>query len=118
MQPPLPLTIDFETQGCGRLPSEAYYRTEFHFVNICRGEASLQMVVTDADGLGRERLPAEKTTNGFAGTSDRGTHYEITPTQFTLQFQGQTPATEKVSLASIGSANPAGALRYNRLLAD
>lgn len=101
MQPPEPLTINFETQGCGRFKQEAYYRTQYHFVNICRGEASLIMVVTDNDGLGRERVPVEKQTTPdgirFFGTSDRDIEYAITNQTLTIVFPDQTPYQEKVS---------------------
>jgi len=101
MLPLEPLTIDFEKQGCGRFKQEAYYRTEFHFVNVCRGEASLIMVVTDNDGLGRERIPVEKQTTPdgirFFGTSDRGIEYAITNQTLTILFPGQKPYQEKVS---------------------
>jgi putative lipoprotein len=100
MQPPLPLTIDFETQGCGRFRTVAYYRTEFQFVNVCIGEASLIMVVTDNDGLGRERVPVEKITTPdgvrFVGTSDRGIEYAIDNQKLTILFPGQQPYQEKV----------------------
>jgi uncharacterized lipoprotein YbaY len=95
-QKPLPLLLDFENHGCGRFPQEAYYRTQFHFVNICRGEANLQMVVTDNDGLGRERMAAVKQGNTYKGTSQMGVGYAITPTTFTIQFKGQPPSQEKV----------------------
>lgn len=114
MQPPQPLTINFETQGCGRFKQEAYYKTQFHFVNICRGEANLQMVVTDADGLGRERLPAEKQTrpNGirFVGQSDRGIGYAIDNQTFTIAFPNQKPYQEKVTrvvFAGLPTTKPA-----------
>jgi len=101
MQPPEPLTIDFATQGCGRFKQDAFYRTEFHFVNICRGEASLIMVVTDNDGLGRERIPAEKQTTAagirFTGESDRTIGYAIDNKTFTILFPGQRPSQEKVT---------------------
>ncbi|UIE36965.1 YbaY family lipoprotein [Leptodesmis sichuanensis] len=101
MQPPQPLTINFETQGCGRFPQEAYYETQFHFVNICRGEANLQMVVTDADGLGRERIPAEKQSRPdgirFVGQSDRKIGYAIDNQTFTIVFPDQKPYQEKVT---------------------
>lgn len=88
-----PLTINFATQGCGRFKQEAYYRSEFHFVNICRGEASLIMVVTDNDGLGRERIPVEKQTTSagvrFSGTSDRNINYTIDNKTFTIVFPDQ-----------------------------
>jgi uncharacterized lipoprotein YbaY len=101
MQPLQPLTIDFATQGCGRFLQEAYYRTEFHFVNICRGEANLQMVVTDNDGLGRERFAAEKQTLAggirFTGKSDRNIGYAIDNQTFTIFFPDQKPSQEKVT---------------------
>lgn len=101
MLPSEPLTINFATQGCGRFKQEAYYRTEFHFVNICRGEANLQMVVTDNDGLGRERIPAEKQTSAsgvrFVGTSDRNIGYTIDNKTFTILFPDQRPSQEKVT---------------------
>ncbi len=109
MQPPLPLTIDFETQGCGRFKTEAYYRTEFHFVNICRGEAGYIMVVTDNDGLGRERVPVEKQTTAegttFSGESDRGIQYRINKQQFTIVFPDQKPYTETVQRVSLTGLN-------------
>jgi uncharacterized lipoprotein YbaY len=101
MQPSQPLTINFETQGCGRFQQEAYYETQFQFVNICRGEASLVMVVTDADGLGRERIPAQKQTRlgsvRFVGQSDRNINYAIDNQAFTIVFPGQRPYTERVT---------------------
>lgn len=104
MQPPEPLTINFETQGCGRFKQEAYYRTEFHFVNICRGEASLIMVVTDNDGLGRERIPVQKENlpDGlrYSGKSDRGISYAIDNKTFTISFPNQKPYGEKVTKTS------------------
>ena len=111
MQPLEPLTIDFETQGCGRFKQEAYYRTEFQFVNVCRGEASLIMVVTDNDGLGRERIPVEKqvTANGlrFTGTSDRNIQYGIDNQTLTILFPGQQPYREQVTKVSFTPlANP------------
>lgn len=104
MQPPLPLTIDFETQGCGRFRTVAYYRTEFQFVNVCVGEASLIMVVTDNDGLGRERVPVEKITTPagvrFVGKSDRGIEYAIDNQTLTILFPDQKPYQEKVQKVS------------------
>lgn len=101
MQPLRPLTINFETQGCGRFLQEAYYETQFHFVNICRGEANLQMVVTDADGLGRERVPAEKQSRPdgirFVGQSDRKIGYAIDNQTFTIVFPDQKPYQENVT---------------------
>ncbi|MDX2232332.1 MAG: YbaY family lipoprotein [Leptolyngbyaceae cyanobacterium bins.349] len=101
MQPPLPLTINFETQGCGRFRQMAYYETQFHFVNVCLGEASLIMVVTDADGLGRERVPVEKQTTPdgirFIGTSDRNINYAIDNQTFTILFPDQQPYSEKIT---------------------
>ena len=91
-----PLMIDFQTQGCGRFRQAAYFRTEFHFVNICYGEANLQMVVTDADGLGRERMAATQEGDRFVGTSDRNIAYSIDAKQFSIQLPGQTLYTEKV----------------------
>lgn len=114
MQPPQPLTINFETQGCGRFPQEAYYETQFHFVNICRGEANLQMVVTDADGLGRERVPTEKQSRPdgirFVGQSDRKIGYAIDNQIFTIVFPDQKPYQEKVTrfvFAASPTTNPA-----------
>lgn len=96
-----PLTIDFATQGCGRFRQQAYYRTEFHFVNVCLGEASLIMVVTDNDGLGRERVPVEKKIMAhgirYSGESDRGIGYAIDNKTFTILFPGQKPSQEKVT---------------------
>lgn len=114
MQPPQPLTINFETQGCGRFKQEAYYETQFHFVNICRGEANLQMVVTDADGLGRERIPTEKQTRPdgirFVGESDRKIGYEIDNQTFTIMFPDQKPYQEQVTrvvFAGLPTTKPA-----------
>lgn len=114
MQPSQPLTINFETQGCGRFRQAAYYETQFHFVNICQGEANLQMVVTDADGLGRERLAAEKQTrpNGirFVGQSDRKIGYAIDNQTFTIVFPDQRPYQEKVTkvvFAELPTTKPA-----------
>lgn len=105
MQPPEPLTIDFERQGCGRFKQAAYYRTEYHFVNICLGEASLIMVVTDNDGLGRERVPVEKETtpNGvrYSGSSDRNIGYAIDDQTFTILFPDQKPYTETVTRVAV-----------------
>lgn len=100
MIPPEPLTIDFETQGCGRFRTVAYYRTEFQFVNVCIGEASLLMVVTDNDGLGREVIPVEKITTPegvrFEGKSDRDIAFAIDNQTLTILFPGQQPYREKV----------------------
>lgn len=105
-----PLTIDFETQGCGRFRRVAYYRTEFQFVNVCLGEASLIMVVTDNDGLGRERVPVEKQTTAegirFQGTSDRGIQYAIDSQTLTMVFPGQQPYREKVTKVSFAGLTP------------
>lgn len=110
MQAPLPLTIDFATQGCGRFKQDAFYRTEFHFVNICRGEAGLIMVVTDNDGLGRERIPTEKNISSdgisFTGTSDRGIEYAINNQTFTILFKGQKPYQEQVKQVSFTGLTP------------
>jgi len=104
MQPLLPLTIDFETQGCGRFKTEAYYRTQYQFVNICRGEASYLMVVTDNDGLGRERLGVEKQTTAtgvkYTGTSDRGIGYAIDDKLLKILFKDQPLYQEKVLKSS------------------
>ncbi len=112
MQPPEPLTIDFERQGCGRFKQEAYYRTEFHFVNVCRGEANLQMVVTDNDGLGRERFAVEKQTHPdgiyYSGSSDRGIGYAINNKTFTIYFQDQRPYQEAVKKVVFTGLSTAG----------
>lgn len=112
MQPLEPLTIDFERQGCGRFKQEAYYRTEFHFVNVCRGEANLQMVVTDNDGLGRERLAVEKQTRPdgirYSGVSDRGIGYAINNKTFTIIFKDQRPSQEAVKKVVFTGLSTAG----------
>lgn len=128
MQPPQPLLLNFEKHGCGRLKQDAFYRTEYHFVNICRGEANLQMVVTDNDGLGRERLPAEKQTSSggvrYTGTSDRGIGYTIDNKTFTILFKDQGSSQEKVTrvvmtgLATIKPANTVtGTVTYRQRIA-
>ncbi|MDX2245111.1 MAG: YbaY family lipoprotein [Leptolyngbyaceae cyanobacterium bins.302] len=110
MQPSEPLTIDFATQGCGRFKQEAYYRTEYHFVNICRGEASLLMVVTDNDGLGREIIPTTKQTSAtgiqFSGTSDRNIGYAIDNKTFTILFPDQKPSQEPVTRVVLSGLTP------------
>jgi putative lipoprotein len=88
------------------LKREAYYRTEYQFVNICRGEAGFLMVVTDNDGLRREVIPIERqmpSSNGLrlTGTSDRNIRYTIDNTTLTILFPGQKPYQEKVIKASL-----------------
>lgn len=116
MRPPEPLTIDFATQGCGRLRQQAYYRTEFHFVNICLGEANWQMVVTDNDGLGRERMAAtqQRTANGFQyqGKTQNGSTYTITPNTFTIQYPGQPHIQEAVTRAVLTGLAETTEVRY------
>ncbi len=112
MQPPLPLTIDFETQGCGRFRQEAYFRTEFHFVNICLGEASYVMVVTDNDGLGRVRVPVQKKGDRFEGISEQRTFYSIDPRVLIMTFPNQRPIKERVTYSKLGQPQPSG-IRYN-----
>ncbi len=112
-QPSELLTIDFATQGCGRFKQTAYFRSEFHFVNICLGEASLLMVVTDADGLGRERISVQKQAQGYAGKSEQGIAYAIDRRQFTITFKDGRTYQERVAQASFGSSSPAETLKYN-----
>ncbi len=105
--------LDFELLGCGRFRQEAYYRTEFHYVNICLGEANLQMVVTDNDGLARERIPVEKKGDRYEGISDRGIGYSIDRRTFIIKFKGQSPSRERVEQASFGMTKTESAYRYN-----
>jgi putative lipoprotein len=82
-------------------------------VNICLGEASLLMVVTDADGLGRERVPAQKQAQGYAGKSEQGIAHTIDRSQFTIKFKDGKTYQERVTQASLGGTSPAEALKYN-----
>lgn len=95
--------INFETQGCGRFQQQAYYRTAFHDVNLCLGEASLLMVVTDHDGLGRERISVQKQRNAdrYEGVSDRGTRYSLDNNALTIGLKGQMPLREKITYTSV-----------------
>lgn len=97
--------INFELQGCGRFQQQAYYRTTFHEVNICFGEASLLMVVTDKDGLGRERMSVQqqrRATGGdrYEGTSDRGSRYTLDGKTLTISLKGQKPLRETITYTS------------------
>ncbi|MBW4553543.1 MAG: YbaY family lipoprotein [Aphanocapsa sp. GSE-SYN-MK-11-07L] len=112
-EPSEPLTIDFATQGCGRFKQVAYFRSEFHFVNICLGEASLLMVVTDADGLGRERVPVQKQGQSYVGKSEQGIAYTIDRSQLTIVFKDGKSYQERVEQASFSGPSLATALKYN-----
>lgn len=107
--------IDFETQGCGRLQQKAYYRTEFHDVNICFGEANLLMIVTDNDGLGRERLAVQKKGESYEGTSEQGITYRLDGSILTISLPNQTPIQEKVTRASLEVSSPSFNYRYDCL---
>ncbi len=111
------LTIDFETQGCGRLRQQAYYRTESHFVNLCLDEANtVHLVVTDNDGLGRDRMTATKQTSAkgvlYQGTAQNGTVYTINNSTFTLQARGQKTIQEAVTYAALTGLADIADVRY------
>lgn len=93
--------MNFATQGCGRFQQEAYYRTEFHHVNVCLGAATRFMVVTDNDGLSRERMPADRQGARYEGISERGNTYTIDGRILTISLKGLPPNREQVLQAKL-----------------
>ncbi|MGB3510100.1 MAG: hypothetical protein WBA93_12855 [Microcoleaceae cyanobacterium] len=81
--------------SCGSMQEEAYYRTENHQINICLGEASFQMIVSNFDGTERYKMPATKRGNRFDG-SNQYHNYSISPRRFQIGTDGEPPVREKV----------------------
>ncbi len=80
---------------CGSMQEEAYYRTKNHQINICLGEASYQMIVSNFDGTKRDKMPATKRGNRFDG-SNKYHNYSVTPRAFQIGTDGEPPVREKV----------------------
>ncbi|MGK7921085.1 MAG: hypothetical protein AB4080_13870 [Trichodesmium sp.] len=81
--------------NCGSMQEEAYYRTENHHINICLGEASYQMIVSNFDGTERSKMPATKRGDRFDG-SNKYHNYSVTPRGFQIGTDGEPPVREKV----------------------
>jgi uncharacterized lipoprotein YbaY len=105
--------MNFETQGCGRFQPESYYRTEFHYVNVCLSAATRFMVVTDNDGLSRERVPVDRQGDRYEGISERGNTYTIDGRTLTISLKGLPPTREQVLQSKLASDQLANRDRYD-----
>ena len=81
--------------NCGSMQEEAYYRTENHHINICLGEASFQMIVSNFDATKRDKMPATKRGDRF-DASNQYHNYSVTPKMFQIGTDGEPPVREKV----------------------
>lgn len=81
--------------SCGSMQEEAYYRTENYQINICLGEASYQMIVSNFDGTERQKMPATRREDRF-DASNQYHNYSVTPRGFQIGTDGEPPVREKV----------------------